>query len=1002
MAHKKKGNKTVTPKPQPLQFSAGDPGTNWDTFKEEWDAYEEGSGLKCTSSTERVVTFLRVVGKDALNVYETFTWSHETDARNINRVIEKFEALCILDKSTRFQRYLFHKREQQLGEKIDDYVEGVKALAETCNFGAMKETMISDKIIFGLKEHKPMVKEEMLQNEELECDKVVELIKLKQKEFQERESEKLKAYEKLKSKQVGTFKMAEDMETMILDDMNGEEVEQDEEETQNGGEKVDEGDELILKADSDIESVHEEDTTKTAVKSEEREKEDSEMSQTKRDTEFTSENYKIELCGLPRYYNMGQLKKLLNETLQLKAHKIKPAGPNKDWAYITFRDEKSRAKALAVLDEYKWKKCVLTSSIAKAVEDPVLIRSQEDSKNAEADDPDAKLPIKERVAKKVTPYAHLSYSDQLQEKQKAANSAMRKFGHEMAKTNPELRDWVRFHKLRRKGQVCEMVDIAPSPVTDGYRNKCEFTVGINPETELPTVGFRVSTYKAGSVAVGPIDDLVHISDTMKKVVGVFQEYVRNSEHKPFSPLTHEGVWRQLTVRTSSNGDILIAVVVHPQEFTDEERSELKQNVVDYFKDGGGSSVGVTSIFFQAFGQKEPGPEDVEFEHLWGEEYITETVLDKTFRISCESFFQVNTKACEVLYETIGNLAELDGTSVILDICCGTGTIGISLADQCLKVYGVEMIKKAAEDARYNATLNGLDNVAIYTGKAEVNMNAVLGQCVKYNTVGIVDPPRAGLPESVVRALRKCENMNRLIYMSCDPDAAFKNFVDLSRPKSKQYKGEFFVPIKAAVVDMFPHTPHYELLIVFERWEERKWRRIMEGNPLPRDEEYFKRIPAKPEGAYDSDSDNEAYGERTGMGTWKSISRRRNREEYQPYVNPRQHYGDEREMYNHGYDPRFENQGLLGRPQGLMGNNPYDDRYSGGPSSSYDRFYDQGRDMPFEGGRDMYENPRYPPLDPYRLNREEYYEPFQRRGQLGSMSGRLDSYTRRDGRGFMRF
>ncbi|KAK7063117.1 tRNA methyltransferase 2, partial [Halocaridina rubra] len=113
-------------------------------------------------------------------------------------------------------------------------------------------------------------------------------------------------------------------------------------------------------------------------------------------------------------------------------------------------------------------------------------------------------------------------------------------------------------------------------------------------------------------------------------------------------------------------------------------------------------------------------------------------------------------------------------------------------------------------------------------------------------------------EGVIRSLRKCENMNRLIYMSCDPEGvgAFKNFIDLSRPKSKNYRGEFFVPIRAAIVDMFPQTPHYELLIVFERWEERKWRRIMEGNPLPRDEEYFKRIPAKPDMAYEKDEEEE--------------------------------------------------------------------------------------------------------------------------------------------------
>ncbi|XP_068212340.1 tRNA (uracil-5-)-methyltransferase homolog A-like isoform X3 [Palaemon carinicauda] len=832
--------------------------------------------------------------------------------------------------------------------------------------------------------------------------------------------------------------MADDQDIIELDDhMNSEDEEaEDDYDEENGTGKAE--DELILKADSDIEEIQEDDTNGSTGR--ESSVETKETPQTKRDTEFTSEDFKIELRGLPRYYAMGQLKKLLNETLQLKAHKIKPAGNNKDWAYVTFRDEKSRTKALTVLDEFKWKKCVLSCSIAKPVEDPVQAKRAANSKFLEGVDPDAKIPINERVVKSVTPYAHFTYEDQLKKKQKAGLAALRKLGQEMANTNPELKQWVKFHKLRRKGQVCEIDEIVQSPKVDAYRNKCEFTVGINPEDNLPTVGFRVSSYKAGSLAVGPVGHLVHIPNTMKKVVEVFQDYIRSSEHKPFDPLTHEGVWRQLTVRTSSHDDVLIAVVIHPQDFSEEDIGDLKQDIIDYFKDGVGTSAGVTSIFFQAFGQKEPGPEDIEFEHLWGEEYITETVLGKTFRISCESFFQVNTEGCEALYETVASFAELDGTSVILDICCGTGTIGVSLADQCLKVYGIEMVKKAAEDARHNADLNGLANVAIYTGKAEVNMNAVLAQCAKYKTVGVVDPPRAGLPESVIRALRKCENMDRLIYMSCDPDGAFKNFVDLSRPKSKNYKGEFFVPIRAAVVDLFPHTPHYELLILFERWEERKWRRIMEGNPLPRDEDYFKRIPAKPEGEYqagssedeDEESVDEAHASQvTGYGAWQSVSGKRRKEMYQPYVNPRHQYVEGSE-YAAGRSYGGGARSMMGEASGsLMGQYPMDDRRPQMQGQNFDRYYNapnrmferlgQGYDQ-MQGNRDPYardpmdayrRDPLGPygvtamdpyrapagpygrtPADPYRLSREDY----DTQDMSSQRSSGLGMY-RRDYRGY---
>ncbi|XP_069969962.1 tRNA (uracil-5-)-methyltransferase homolog A-like [Penaeus vannamei] len=611
---------------------------------------------------------------------------------------------------------------------------------------------------------------------------------------------------------------------------------------------------------------------------------------TRRD-EFTSENFKIEVRGLPRYYPVGQLKKLLNDTLQLNAHKVKPAGQGKTWAYVTFRDEKARQKALVVLDKYKWKKCILTSSIAKPVEDP-LIKQREQSDQRSNSVSNDKLTILEKVVKSVTPYAHLSYDDQLKEKEKIAKNVLRKFGSELGRVNPELTEWVTWHKLRRKGQVCEIDPIIPSPVTDAYRNKCEFTIGINPETEQPTVGFRIASYREGSMCVAPIEHLCHLPDPMKKVVKVFETFVRSSSYMPFSPLTHDGVWRQLTVRTTRNKDIMVVVVVHPQQMNDEELGAIKKSIVDLFLEGAGKPLGVTSIFFQAYGQKERGVEE-KYEHLWGEQFITETILGKKFRVSPDAFLQVNTAAGEVLYETIGNVAALDGTSVLLDVCCGTGTIGISLAERCLKVYGVELVKKAAEDARFNAENNDIKNVVIYEGKAEDHVKTMVENCEQYDTIGVVDPPRAGLHGNVVCGLRRCENMKRLVYVSCDPANACKNFINLARGKSKQYKGDFFIPIRAVPIDLFPHTPHFELVILFERWDELKWRRIMEGDPLPRDAEYFKRIPSIHYDAKKADREGKQVRDsNTGMGVWKAVSKDRGPpNKGRPYYKPRHHpYG----------------------------------------------------------------------------------------------------------------
>lgn len=591
-------------------------------------------------------------------------------------------------------------------------------------------------------------------------------------------------------------------------------------------------------SDTVVESVRKTDEKETAPA------EESDVYAYTRREEFTSENFKIELRGLPRYFHVGQLKKLLNETLDLNAHKVKPAGKAKCWAYITFRDEAGRGKALAALQGYKWKNCVLKVSKAKPVEDP-LIKIREEKETAKnKDDPNSNLPITERVLKSVIPYASLPYEEQLEKKQKDALQVLRKYGSELAHVNPGLAKFISFQKMRRKGQVCEVDDIVPSPVINHYRNKCEFTIGVNPDNGLPTVGFRIASYKEGSMHVAPVSHMCHLPEQMIMVVKEFETFVRDSGLAPFSPLTHEGYWRQLNVRTTQNKDILIIPMIHPQDMNEEQLLGLKNRIVTHFTTGPGEPLGITSIYFKAYGQKEKGSEPV-LECLWGQEYITEKILGKNFRVSPDAFLQINTAAAEVLYEKIGTLAELDDKSILLDICCGTGTIGISLADRCQKVYGVEIVEKAADDARQNAKENGFENVAVFTGKAEENMPFLMQHCTKSNTVGVVDPPRAGLNNSVVLSLRRCETMKRLVFVSCDPSNAIRNFISLARPQSKQYKGEIFIPIRAIPVDLFPHTPHFELVILFERWDELRWKHIMEGNPLPQDEEYFKRLPDKP-------------------------------------------------------------------------------------------------------------------------------------------------------------
>ncbi|KAB7503022.1 tRNA (uracil-5-)-methyltransferase-like protein A [Armadillidium nasatum] len=564
-----------------------------------------------------------------------------------------------------------------------------------------------------------------------------------------------------------------------------------------------------------------------AVSEKVKELEKEHYSQNKPD-EFSSENFKIELGGLPKYYPLSQLKKLLNASLQLDPHRVKPGGMGRNVAYVNFKDAETRFKAITILNGYKWQGCTLSAKEADPTKDPMLLAKIDYLKVPKKEY--EMLPLKDRIQKSVTPYHEMSYDDQIKEKDKVVKSVLRKFGNELASLNPELKKFVHWHKMR-------LDDFVHSPVKQAYRNKCEFTI----ESDKPIVGFRVASYREGSVEVGPVDHLTHLNDKMKEVVKYMESYLETSEHAPFDPFSHNGVWRQLAVRTSQNFDVMLIVQIHPQSLSEDEINDIKEDVKKYFTEGEGGAVGVTSIFFQRVGQREAGKE-VEFEHVYGKTYIEETILGKTFRASPDAFLQVNTPACEVLYEKIAEVADIDSTSIVLDVCCGVGTIGLSIAEHSYKTMGVEITESAVENARRNAENNGIANAVFYNGKAEDYIDNMIERSQRNNVVAIVDPPRAGLGGGVMNALRKCEYLNKIVYVSCDPQAALPNFQALGRPRSKSYKGFYFVPIRATPVDLFPDTPHFELIIVFERYDECKWERIMSGNPRPKDQEYFDRIP----------------------------------------------------------------------------------------------------------------------------------------------------------------
>ncbi|CAM3279694.1 23S rRNA (uracil(1939)-C(5))-methyltransferase RlmD [Brevibacillus invocatus] len=192
--------------------------------------------------------------------------------------------------------------------------------------------------------------------------------------------------------------------------------------------------------------------------------------------------------------------------------------------------------------------------------------------------------------------------------------------------------------------------------------------------------------------------------------------------------------------------------------------------------------------------------------LWGKPSIAEKLGDLSFDLSARAFFQLNPEQTEKLYDQVKLAAGLTGTELVLDLYCGTGTIGLWLAPFAREVRGIEMIPEAVEDARRNAERNGATNSSFHVGKAEVLMPKWAKQQGVRPDVVVVDPPRTGLDDALIRSLLEVLP-KRIVYVSCNPSTLAK---DVGKMLGK------YELVSVQPVDMFPHTAHVEVTVRLER------------------------------------------------------------------------------------------------------------------------------------------------------------------------------------------
>ena len=195
-----------------------------------------------------------------------------------------------------------------------------------------------------------------------------------------------------------------------------------------------------------------------------------------------------------------------------------------------------------------------------------------------------------------------------------------------------------------------------------------------------------------------------------------------------------------------------------------------------------------------------------FETLWGEGTLRDTLCGLEFSLAPAAFYQVNHDQAEVLYEKALALAAVDETQTALDLYCGAGTITLCLARRAKKVYGVEIVPQAVENARENAARNGIRNAEFFCADAGAAAQEFAKRGERLDVI-VVDPPRKGLSPDVVTALAQMAP-RRIVYVSCDPATLARDVREL--------RTHGYEPRAAEAVDLFPRCAHIETVCLLER------------------------------------------------------------------------------------------------------------------------------------------------------------------------------------------
>ena len=382
----------------------------------------------------------------------------------------------------------------------------------------------------------------------------------------------------------------------------------------------------------------------------------------------------------------------------------------------------------------------------------------------------------------------LTYEDQIKYKQKQVTDNLTRIG---------------------KVELPEITPILGSEKTEFYRNKLEFTFSDKRWLTEEEVKAEVQYDQMNAVGFhipGAFDKVLAIEkcwlqdDISNQIRNTIRDYAYEHGLAFYNIRNHEGLLRNLMIRTSSTGELMVLLQVRVSQDKDlDETKKLLAHVADKFPQ-------ITSLLYVVNNKCNDTINDLDVEVFKGNDHIFEEMEGLRFKVGPKSFYQTNSEQAYNLYKVTREFAGLTGDELVYDLYTGTGTIANFVSRKAKKVVGIEYVPEAIEDAKVNSAINNITNTLFYAGDMKDMLTQDFINEHGRPDVIITDPPRAGMHNDVIDVILFAEP-KRIVYVSCNPATQAR---DLSLLDAK-YKVMAVQP-----VDMFPHTHHVENVVLLEK------------------------------------------------------------------------------------------------------------------------------------------------------------------------------------------